>query len=233
MFMLAASTSGASAGPLILMGVRTRTSRLSSMVTSGLPPSSGQPSSSVTPFQISAVSGHLSTSFSNVSPSRSVLGQPLRVGSVEGSPATFGACVVAVGDAVVVVVRIGAAVVVLEAVLVLGLRRTLVERVGDAVAVAVGGGATVGPRILRWRRPSPWGRRRPCPRRRRRRASASGQPFFFGSDEGSPFTSRQASSLSMTPSSSLSISGQPSESSKPSRSSGISGQPSMSSRTPS
>ena len=60
------------------------------MVTSGLPPSSGQPSSSATPFQISALSGHLSTSFSNVSPSRSVLGQPLRVGSVEGSPATFG-----------------------------------------------------------------------------------------------------------------------------------------------
>ena len=48
------------------------------------------------------------------------------------------ALVEVVGDAVVVVVRIGAAVLVLEAVLVLGLVRALVDAVGDAVAVGVG-----------------------------------------------------------------------------------------------
>ena len=48
-----------------------------------------------------------------------------------------------VEHAVAVVVRIRAAVVVLEAVLVLGLVRALVGRVGDAVAVVVGIGAAV------------------------------------------------------------------------------------------
>src|SRR6185503_13446760 len=47
------------------------------------------------------------------------------------------ALVVVVGDAVAVVVRLGAAVVVLEAVLVLGAARAAVVAVGDAVVVAV------------------------------------------------------------------------------------------------
>ena len=51
--------------------------------------------------------------------------------------------VVEVGDAVAVVVRVGAAVVVLEAVEVLGLVRALVLGVGDAVGVVVGVGAAV------------------------------------------------------------------------------------------
>ena len=54
------------------------------------------------------------------------------------------ASVVDVGDAVVVVVGIGAAVGVLEVVDVLGLVRALVARVGDAVVVVVGVGAAVG-----------------------------------------------------------------------------------------
>src|SRR6185503_15317389 len=51
-----------------------------------------------------------------------------------------GAVVEAVRDAVGVVVRVGAAVGVLEAVLVLGLVGALVDLVGDPVAVAVLGG---------------------------------------------------------------------------------------------
>src|SRR5262249_49934269 len=54
------------------------------------------------------------------------------------------ALVVPVGDPVVIVIGIGAAVGVFEAVLVLGIVRALVLFVGDAVVIVVGIGATVG-----------------------------------------------------------------------------------------
>ena len=59
------------------------------------------------------------------------------------TPGRVRAEVVRVGDAVAVVVRIGAAVVVLEAVEVLGLVRALILVVGDAVGVVVEVGAAV------------------------------------------------------------------------------------------
>ena len=78
---------------------------------------------------------------------------PSRVELVAGQPSSSSkplpvlglvrALVVDVEDAVAVVVRVGAAVLVLEAVEVLGLVRALVHVVGDAVAVVVGVGAAV------------------------------------------------------------------------------------------
>src|SRR5262249_37047364 len=54
-----------------------------------------------------------------------------------------GTFILDVGDAVAVVVGVGAPVVVLEAVAVLGLVGTLVERIRDAVLIVVGIGASV------------------------------------------------------------------------------------------
>ena len=70
-------------------------------------------------------------------------GQPSSSSKPSLSSGSMRALVVDVGDAVGVVVGIGAAVVVLEAVLVLGLERALVLRVEDAVLVVVGIGAAV------------------------------------------------------------------------------------------
>ena len=98
---------------------------------------SGQPSSSSKPSLSSGSFGHLSPWRRRCRPCRCRgRGSRRRPGSRPCPRARAGTCR-RVGDAVLVVVGIGAAVVVLEAVLVLGLGRALVDGVGDAVTVGV------------------------------------------------------------------------------------------------
>ena len=82
---------------------------------------SGQPSSSSNPSLSSGSFGHLSSSSRMPSLSLSGSGQPSSSSKPSLSSGSFGHLSVGVGDAVLVVVGIGAAVLVLEAVLVLGL----------------------------------------------------------------------------------------------------------------
>jgi hypothetical protein len=95
----------------------------------------GQPSLSGGP----GWSGHLSRRSTTVSPSRILVG----AAGVLLRSRLDRALVVGVGDAVLVVVQIGAAVLVLEPVLVLGLHRALVGLVEEPVVVIVGIGAAV------------------------------------------------------------------------------------------
>ena len=76
-------------------------------------------------------------------------GQPSSSWKPSLSSGSFGHLSACVGDAVLVVVGIGAAVLVLEAVLVLGLVRALVDVVEDAVAVASPGLGGAGGRLQR------------------------------------------------------------------------------------
>ena len=97
---------------------------------------SGQPSSSSKPSLSSGSLGHWSLSSLTPSESLSCSGQPKFVGR-----AGLGRALVrGVQQAVAVVVDLGAAVVVLEAVHVLGLAGALVQVVHDAVAVRIGRG---------------------------------------------------------------------------------------------
>ena len=106
-------------------------------------PLSGQPSVSSTPLKISGSSGHLSSVSSMPSLSLSGSGQPSASSKPSLSSGSQRAPVLGVEDAVLVVVRVGAAVGVLEAVLVLGLVGAPVVGVEDAVLVVVGLGAAV------------------------------------------------------------------------------------------
>ena len=106
---------------------------------------SGQPSPSSKPSMSSARAGTASTASGMPSPSESrlVAGQPSCGYGGLPSSGSFGHLSCEIRDAVLVVVEVGAAVVVLEAVDVLGLVRALVVGVGAAIAVVVVVGAAV------------------------------------------------------------------------------------------
>jgi hypothetical protein len=140
---------------------------------------------------------------------------------------------------------VGAAVLVLDAVDVLGLVGALVGDVQDAVLIVVGIGAAVGvfelvlvlgvvgALVLRVEQAVAVRVALDGLRRRRSTGTSSGQPSSSAKPLRVSGSFGQRSTASTRPSLSLSGSGQPSLSSKSSRSSGSSGQPSSSSMMPS